>query len=142
MENWLNSKQINFMHQPYEQKLKHKADFRVRYSFYTEVEGGRKIIPYQGYRSDFSYEHKGEFEFGIFMIWPEFEDEDGNVILENDKSVIPQGTARMWIIDPKRRLYHKDKIHIGITGYFKEGSRSTAKCEVIEIIGLSENPTK
>jgi hypothetical protein len=49
------------MHQPYEEKLKHKADFRVKYCFYTEQEGGRKSLPYQGYRSDFGYEPKTKF---------------------------------------------------------------------------------
>src|SRR4026207_1204310 len=101
------------MHEPYEQKLKHKADFRVKYNFYTEAEGGRKIIPYQGIRSDFWYEHEGECKGQLFMIWPEFEDENGKIILENDRSVNKEGTARMWIIVPQRRIYHRNKIHIG-----------------------------
>ncbi len=38
------------MHQPYEKRRGHPADFKVRYRFYTSQEGGRKSIPYQGYR--------------------------------------------------------------------------------------------
>src|SRR6188474_3455089 len=129
----------NSMHEPYEQKLKHSADFRVKYHFYTEAEGGRKMLPFQGIRSDFSYEHEGEFKGQSFMIWPEFEDENGNVLLENDRSVNIEGTARMWIINKERRKYHRDKLQLGTIGYFKEGSGNTAKCEVIEILGLLEN---
>lgn len=131
------------MHQPYEQKLKHKADFRVKYKFYTEAEGGRKTLPYQGIRSDFWYEHADHHKQNqLFMIWPEFEDENGNVFLENDRSVKESGTARMWIIMPGMRVYHKEKIKIGTTGYFKEGSKSTAVCEIIEILDLDKNPIK
>lgn len=48
------------------------------------------------------------------MIWPEFEDEKGNVILEKDKSVSAAGIARMWILIPEGRGYHLDKIMIGL----------------------------
>jgi hypothetical protein len=130
------------MHSSYVQKLKHAEDFRVKYKFYSEAEGGRQILPFQGIRSDFWYPHPNHKLNNIFMIWPEFEDENGDIILENDKSVNQQGTARMWIILPQRRSYHQDKIKVGIKGFFKEGNRSTGECEVIEIVGLSENPIK
>lgn len=130
------------MHTPYEERLKHKADFRVKYRFYTQEEGGRQVIPFQGYRSDFWYFNEEHKPNEVFMIWPEFEDKSGEVILENCKGVDKEGTARMWIIIPERREYHRNKIVIGTKGYFKEGGRSTGDCEVIEIIGLHMNPTK
>jgi hypothetical protein len=130
------------MHHHYEEKLKQKADFRVRYRFYTKEEGGRKTTPYQGYRSDFWYPHKGGNENSVFMIYPEFEDANGNIVLENDKAVNEQGTARMWVIMPKMREYHKPRIIKGTKGYFMEGSRKVAECEVIEIIDLLVNPTE
>ena len=129
------------MHQSYEKKLKHRADFRVKYKFYANENGGREKLPHQGIRSDFWYPHIEHKPNNIFMIWPEFEDESGNLILENDKSVNEQGTARMWIIVPERRPFHRTKIQVGTKGFFKEGGRSTAECEVIEILGLNENPT-
>jgi hypothetical protein len=46
----------------------------------------------------------------------------------------------MWIINDEKRIYHRDKIQVGMKGYFREGSRTTAVCEVIEIIGLLTNP--
>ena len=130
------------MHKPYEEKLVHKADFRVKYKFYSPEEGGRLTMPHQGYRSDFWYSNENHKPNEIFMIWPEFEDENGDPILENDISVKGEGTARMWILIPERRNYHKGKIKVGIKGYFKEGNISTAECEVIEVVGLNENPTQ
>lgn len=129
------------MHGSYENKLGHKADFRVKYKFYTEAEGGRNLLPYQGIRSDFWYEHKDHEGGWLFMIWPEFENENGRLILDNSQSVPKEGTARMWIIAAEKRPYHKEKIQVGTIGYFREGGRTTAICEVIEIVGLFENPT-
>lgn len=131
------------MHINYDTKFKHNPDFRVSYRFYPESEGGRKTIPYQGYRSDFWYDIPEHHNSGqIFMIWPEFEDEDGNVIKNNDVRVQTNGTASMWILMPEMRSYHKTKIKTGLKGYFMEGSRRVAECVIIEILDLHKNPTK
>lgn len=125
------------MHEPYEERLKHQADFRVKYKFRDSADGGRARLPYQGLRCDFTYsEEKGE---KIYMIWPEFEDINKKVILENDIAVPKEGTARMWIINPERRIIHKEKIKPGIKCFFWEG-KITADCEIIEVISLFENP--
>jgi hypothetical protein len=129
------------MHQSYEKRLGHVADFRVKYTFYSKEEGGREQLPFQGIRSDFWYDHDGHEANWLFMIWPEFEDQSGNVVFDNTVPVSKTGTAMMWIINDERRSYHQDKIKVGMTGYFREGSRKTAICEVIEIIGLLTNPT-
>jgi len=76
------------------------------------------------------------------MIWPEFEDDEGNVLLYEDRPVPNSGTARMWIINNEARLYHYGKIEIGLKGHFREGARFTGDCEVIEILDLKINPTK
>ena len=129
------------MHEPYEKRLKHKADFRVKYKFRTSENGGRKTgEPYQGIRCDFSF--VGETENKMYIIWPEFEDSEGNVLLYNDKSVPNSGTARMWIINNEMRPLHYDKIKIGVKGNFREGAMFSADCEVIEILDLKINPTK
>jgi hypothetical protein len=131
------------MHQPIEERLKHPADFRVSYRFYDENEGGRKTTPGQGYRSDFSYYHEElPNPYAVYMIWPEFEDKEGNIITNTETRVNPKGTARMWVIVPETRPMHRDKIKVGMKGYFMEGSRRVAECEVIELIGLQTNPTK
>ncbi len=57
------------------------------------------------------------------MIWPEFENAAGEVILENDP-VVPQiGTAPMWVIVPERRPYHYGHIKEGLVCYFREGAK-------------------
>ncbi|WP_316785347.1 hypothetical protein [Pedobacter frigiditerrae] len=127
------------MHQPYELRLNHKADFRVKYNFKKPEDGGRQTgEPYQGIRSDFSYaEETGN---GMYMIWPEFEDKNGDVLLYNDKPVPNSGTARMWIINNQMRPFHYEKIKVGIKGHFREGGLFSADCEVIEILDLKTNP--
>ncbi|HVI44247.1 MAG TPA: hypothetical protein VM802_05240 [Chitinophaga sp.] len=126
------------MYKPIEKRLRHLHDFTVRYRFYSKDEGGRAYPPYQGYRSDFWYDAAGPGQ--LFMIWPEFEDTAGEVIIENDHTVPETGTARMWIIIPERRPMHYDNIRMGLKGYFMEGARRVAECEVIEIVGLKDNP--
>lgn len=129
------------MHEPYENRLKHKADFRVKYKFRSPEDGGRKSgEPYQGIRSDFSI--YGEEENKLYMIWPEFEDANGKVLSYNDRPVPNSGTARMWISVNEMRPHHYDKIKIGMKGNFREGSVVTGDCEVIEILDLTINPTK
>lgn len=128
------------MHHPYEIKLGHPADFKVSYRFYSEEEGGRVYPPFQGIRFDFWYTHPHHIMKGVFMIWPEFEDASGNLILDLSHPVPLQGIARMWIINDALRPYHQDKIEIGARGYFLEGSRKVADCEIIELVGLMSNP--
>jgi hypothetical protein len=129
------------MHKPYEEILGHKADFRIKYKFYSPGEGGRKTIPFQGIRSDFFYDHidHNHKENWIFMIWPEFEDENGSVILNDNVSVPKEGTARMWIIANENRAYHCERIKVGTLGHFQEGDRRTGECEVIQILDMCIN---
>lgn len=126
------------IHQPYNERLGHPHDFVVEYRFLTAEEGGRRSVPpFQGIRSDFSYQHDDK----VYMIWPEFLDDKGELILETDKRVPSSGTARMWIINDQMRAFHQKNIKVGLTGYFIEGGKS-AICTVIEIVGLTTNPTK
>jgi len=125
---------------PYEEVRKHPPDFSVRYRFYTEDEGGRTNLVFQGLRCDFSYDGDNIQETGIFCIHPEFEDEFGNIIHTKTLPVPTRGTARMWILFPDmRREVHANRIKVGIIGYFMEGSRRIGQVEVIEILGLIRN---
>ncbi|QHW33228.1 hypothetical protein GZH47_22190 [Paenibacillus rhizovicinus] len=125
----------------YEEIRNHPPDFRVNYRFYLTEEGGRRNLPFQGYRSDFSYEGDDIKETGIYMIHPEFEDELGEVIFEDNIQVPQRGTARMWVLIPEMRSeIHKHRIKIGVKGYFMEGSKKVGEMEVIEIMGLYTNP--
>ena len=129
------------MHHPYQEILKHLPDFRVKYRFFTPEEGGRWSLPSQGYRSDFDYAERIPDDKGIYMIWPEFEDETSQVITDNKTSVPTIGTARMWVVNPEMRNRHQQRVKVGTKGYFMEGER-VATCEVIELVGLLSNPVK
>ncbi len=130
------------MHKPYSDKVGHQADFRVKYRFYSMEEEGRRTLPFQGIRCDFFYNHPdhNDKKNCVFIIWPEFEDEKENLILDTTKPVSVSGTARMWLIATERRDYHCQRIKIGMKCWFTEGLRRTAECEVIEILGLCTNP--
>jgi hypothetical protein len=128
-------------HRPYQDQLGHPADFKVHYRFFEESEGGRKILPCQGYRSDFwYYTPDNTFPHQVYMIWPEFLDNSGLVIIDKAIEIPRQGNALMWVIDPKRRSFHYKYIIKGLKGFFMEGQRKVAGCEVIEVIGLKTNP--
>jgi hypothetical protein len=129
------------VHRTYVKILNHNCDFKVKYKFYSEDEGGRKNLPFQGIRSDFFYEHENhEQKNQIFMIWPEFEDLNHQLIQTG--SVLKEGVARMWIINNEMREYHQKRIIKGTIGYFREEIKSTGICEVIEIVDLFKNPIK
>lgn len=131
---------MNGKHISYRENLNRKEDFKVKFKFYLEEEGGRKFLPYQGIRSDFWYESDKHNMKGIFMICPEFEDENGALIWSGQ---VPRaGIARMWIVNSKMRKYHQERIKKGTKGYFMEGATRTADCEVIEIVDLMINETK
>ncbi|WP_299214653.1 hypothetical protein [uncultured Dokdonia sp.] len=72
-------------HKPYHKQFKHPHDFEVEYQVLDELAGGKKTPPYQGIRWDFWYDYNGKHEEQLFMIWPEFLDENGKVRL-NTKS--------------------------------------------------------
>jgi len=127
-------------HKPYEEILGHPCDFRVRYRLYSQEEGGRSQTPFQGIRWDFWYENANHTMKGNFIIWPEFEDENGDLILEADKHIPWSGTAKMWIIMDPLRKYHQERIKVGTKGYFFEAGR-ISDCEIIEINSLMTNPT-
>jgi len=129
------------LHVPYQELLRLPHDFVVRYRYYSPEEGGRYALPVQGIRSDFRYVDQKLNGTGVWMIWPEFEDEKGELILDRATPVPVSGTARMWIINPERRSFHQSRIAIGTKAYFMEG-RPVAECEVIAIVGLMENSTK
>ena len=123
-------------HRPYEEIRNRKCDFIVKYRFLSIEEGGRKTgNPIQGYRSDFMYAEDEDLK-RAWMIWPEFLDEQNNVILDRSLKVSTSGKAQMWIINRDFLELHHNRIKIGLKAYFVEGVFKTAECEIIEIIDL------
>lgn len=111
-------------------------DFRVRYRFLSESEGGRKDLPLQHIRSDFLYEGDDPQIEGIWCIWPEFISADGTVLPDNQRVPV-EGLADMYILNVELRADHVKRIHLGTKGYFVEGAKRTATCEVVAVLGLA-----
>jgi hypothetical protein len=71
-------------HISYEERWKYQCDFVVTYRFFTPEEGGRKSgPPGQGYKSDFMCA-EDESTDRLYMIHPEFLDENNNVIVDTN----------------------------------------------------------
>ena len=122
-------------HISYEQKLKRSCDFVVKYRFLTKEEGGRQTLPLQGVRFDFMYFGDSPEKDSIYIIHPEFLNNSHQVITE--KIMVPEkGNARMWIVNRDYLDYHKERLKIGTKGYFMEGPKIIAECNVIKLIGL------
>ncbi|WP_342084748.1 hypothetical protein [Dyadobacter sp. OTU695] len=117
---------------PYEISFNRKPNFRVRYRLYSYEEGGRYSPASQHYRCNFHYKNDGKFKHSLYMIWPEFEDENGRILDETEYAPM-SGTARMWIVSNEFIPYHKEFLKVGTIGYFQEGGRKVGECEVIEL---------
>lgn len=117
-----------------------RVDFKVKYRFLTKSEGGRESgPPYNNYRSDWLYDGDDVQKDGLSMVWPFFENSEGEFIRDEIK-VPNEGTARMFILVPESRVnIHQQRIKPGVKGYFMEGSRKVAEAEVTEIVDLHAN---
>ncbi|GAA4045433.1 hypothetical protein GCM10022409_34340 [Hymenobacter glaciei] len=116
-------------------------DFRVSYRLFSAEEGGRKTSHFQHIRWDFSYEDETIGKPNqVFLIWPEFISDSGQVLPEG-QPMPKQGLADMFIANPAFRAFHSQHIKVGVRGYFREGFRKIALCEVVEILALHQNPT-
>lgn len=120
---------------PYEQIAKRPCDFIVKYKFLTAEQGGRTTLPAPGYRPDFLYA-EDDVKDGLWIIWPEFLDLNENVITDKSIRIDPDGKANMWIMNEQFIEKHKARIKVGQKGFFMEGSRKVAECEVIKIVSL------
>jgi hypothetical protein len=72
---------------------------------------------------------------GINMVWPEFIDARASVLPEGEVPV--EGRALMFIVNPDRRAFHRQRITIGTRGFFMEGAKVVAECVVTAILGLA-----
>jgi hypothetical protein len=107
----------------------------VRYRFFTPSEGGRASPPRQHLRWDFAYQGDDPLRDGISMVWPEFISQAGQVLPEGE--VPYEGKALMFIVNPERKPFHRERIAVGVRGFFMEGARKVAECEVTKVLGLS-----
>lgn len=115
----------------YTQRTGRPADFLVCYRFLSTTEGGRSTPPHQHVRWDFLYEGDDPLIDGVHMIWPEFVDAAGDVLPEGEVPAV--GMAQMFVVNRERTSFHQSRIRIGVRGFFMEGARKVAECEVTAI---------
>ncbi len=120
-----------------------RKDFEVAYRFLSYEEGGRKSgPPHQPYRSDWSYEGDDPQGNGIYMIWPIFLDDEGQIV-EPNRTVPNEGTAQMFIVnDELRQAFHAKRLDTGVRGYFMEGSKRVAEAVVTKLLALQESTVR
>ncbi|HAJ72328.1 MAG TPA: hypothetical protein DCO68_09655 [Methylophilaceae bacterium] len=123
---------------PYQERNKRLPDFLVEYRFLKPEDGGRAGPPYQGYRSDLHYEGEDINKQGLYCVWPEFLDENGAIIREENVIVPEHGKAYMWILFFEEMWeYHAKNAVPGRKCWFMEGSRKVAEVNIIEQISLT-----
>jgi hypothetical protein len=94
-------------------------------------------LPYQHVRSDFLYDGDDPTKDGIWCIWPEFLDPNGQALTESER-VPAEGLADMFVLNDDLRVQHRDRIRVGTRGFFVEGPNRTAECEVVQVLSLSD----
>lgn len=119
----------------YRERRSTGPDFRVRYRLLSEGEGGRQTLPFLHIRSDFLYEGDDPLVVGIWCIWPEFVSANG-AVFPDDQRVPAEGLADMYIVNDAMRAQHASRIQLGTRGYFVEGPKKTATCEVVAVLSL------
>jgi hypothetical protein len=127
------------IHVPYSEVLSRRADFEVEYvlDIAEELKGVR---PAQGMRCDFMYEEDDKNGGTVYMIWPELMDDNNQVILDKRVAPAQSGKATMWILRHEAREdVHRNRIKIGVKGYWVVGSYRLARVMVTKILGLFEN---
>jgi len=80
------------------------------------------------------YEGDDPLSDGISIVWPQFIDADGSMLPEGEVPV--EGRALMFIVNPERRLFHRRRVAVGIRGFFMEGPKKVADCEITAVLGL------
>lgn len=102
-----------------------KPDFEVQYS---SISDEKKL--FVGMRSNFKYSDEMD---KIWIILPEFLDENSNVITNMTARICTNGNAYMWIVNDNNRDFHKIKLKLGTEGYITFGNDIFARVIVTKI---------
>lgn len=106
-------------------------DFEVTITFLSPDEGGRKLRPFQGYRSDVMFPGDAD----VYMIHPEFLNPDGSLYPDR-VPVPPQVRANMYVCYEEARPFYRGKIHVGQVLKIVEGTHPVGTAVVTEIKNL------
>lgn len=119
-----------------------EPDFEAEIAILTEEQGGRKMPPFNYIRWDFGYaednplEPKRNLDAQIYMIWPNFLDDDGTPI-EKGIPLIGTYNARMHILVREMMDYHRKRILVGLKFNCHEGARIVARGVVTKLRAIS-----
>ncbi|MCG8574168.1 MAG: hypothetical protein MI810_04730 [Flavobacteriales bacterium] len=116
------------LHISYEETLKRKHDFRIRYILSSEFTNRGVATVCQGIRPMFCYQ-KVPCD-NQYHIWPEFETPSGEIIKKSNVAIRTRGTARMWIIDEDEKIEHLKRLKAGTKCYLFLGKQLLAECKV------------
>ena len=119
-----------------------EPDFEAEITILTEEQTGRKTPPHNYIRWDFGYaednplEPERNLDAEIYMIWPNFLDDDGAPI---HKGIPLSGTykARMHILVKEMMCYHRKRISAGVKFNCYEGARIVARGVVTKLRAIS-----
>ncbi len=119
-----------------------EPDFEAEITILTAEQGGRRTPPHNYIRWDLGYaednppESKGNAPAIIYMICPNFLDEDGAPI---PKGSPLRGTdrARMHIVVREMVEYHRSRLSVGTKFNCHEGSRVVARGTVTKLPATS-----
>jgi hypothetical protein len=100
-------------------------------TFLATEEGGRKALPFQGYRSDVRFSG----EAVNHMIHPTFLNDDGSLYAARLPAP-PVVRADMYIIYPETRRSYRETIWLGQSLQIVEGNRTVANAVVTAIKNL------
>ncbi len=119
----------------YAERSGREPSFEVSYRFLSEAEGGRHGAPHQHTRWDFAYKADGPVVHQAYMIWPEFISSSGTVLPEGEVPL--SGRALMFILNTELSPFHRERIGVGVRGFFVEGTKKVAECTVTAVNGLA-----
>ena len=102
--------------------------FRVQYRFLSAAEGGRAMLPKQGWRAGFQYESEPLAPY--YEVWPLFESVTGNTLPEL-APVPAEGTAQMFVLHEEELPFHRQMAQPGRRCLFIEGGRPIAIATVL-----------
>jgi hypothetical protein len=114
-----------------ETRPKRQPDFEVTMTFLTAEEGGRKMRPFQGYRSDVAFPGDN----ALHMIHPTFLNEDGSLYAPGIPAP-PVVRADMYIVYPETRPAYREKVRLGTALRIVEGSFTVANAVVTAVKNL------
>jgi hypothetical protein len=112
-------------------------DFEAMIRIFRESEGGRRSPMFNGVRCDFCYA-EDDPRRGIWMIYPDFLDANGESIPENQPLPVDAPIpARMIVLSDNLRMeVHRQKARVGSQFFCQDGQRRIAEGIITKITGL------